>query len=77
MNLNLEIYVCRAADEFRAAKRAESPKAAEAHRSLACEYVELIKCDGEMLTYRMLRKRRGLDPKDVLSDPMLTLIDAA
>ena len=77
MHLNLETYVCRAADEFRAAKRAEHPQAAAAHRQLATEYVELIKCDGDTHRYRMLRKQRELIADDGPSASMLTLISAA
>lgn len=58
MTQDVEIYVARAADEFRAAERATNLQAAEAHRKLAAEYVHLIKCDGNVETYRFLRRRR-------------------
>ena len=77
MHLNLEIYVCRAADEFRAAKRAEHPKAATAHRQLALEYVSLIKCDGDVHVYRMLRKWSELAIGHEPSSPLLALVEVA
>lgn len=55
---DIQFYVARAADEFRAADRAASPQAAEAHRLLAAEYVHLIKCDGNVESYQILRRRR-------------------
>ena len=60
MHPDLEFYVRRAADEVRAANRAQHPKAAAAQRQLADEYAELIKCDGDMRLYRMLRDEREL-----------------
>ena len=55
---DVQKFVCRAADEFRAADCAISPQIALAHREIANELIELIKCDGNVVTYRMLRARR-------------------
>ena len=77
MSLDLRNYVCRAADEFRAADRAESPQAAEAHRLLALEFVHLIKCDGNLPAYSFLRRRRERAAGAALAVPISALSDAA
>lgn len=77
MSHDIQAYVCRAADEFRAADRAESPQAAEAHRLLALEFVHLIKCDGNLPAYSFLRQRRERAAGAALTVPMAALADAA
>ena len=74
---DLQHYVCRAADEFRAADRAESPEAAEAHRLLALEFVHLVKCDGNLPAYSFLRRRRERAAGAALTVPLSALTDAA
>lgn len=74
---DIQTYVCRAADEYRAADRAESPEAAEAHRLLALEFVHLIKCDGNLPAYSFLRRRRERAAGAELTVPIAALSAAA
>lgn len=55
---HLRTYVCRAADEFRAADKATDPVAAKAHQDLAIELLHLIRCDGNSIAYGIGRRRR-------------------
>lgn len=78
MTENIEFCVARAAEEFRAAERAATPQAAEAHRLLAAEYVHLIKCDGNVESYRFLRRRRERKALDAATaTPLPSISDAA
>jgi hypothetical protein len=63
---HLQDIVCRAADEFRAADDAATPEAAQAHLGLASELVHLIKCDGNMVSYRIGRRKRVTSAPEVV-----------
>ena len=70
---HLKRYVLRAADELRAAERAACPKAAEAHRLLAEEYMHLIRCDGSKVAYRRDREKRQAAGGPTLDVPIANL----
>jgi hypothetical protein len=73
---DIRTYVCRAADEFRAADQAASPEAAKAHRLLAEEFVHLIRCNGNLIAYRASRDRREYASRATAPAPLASMVDA-